>query len=240
MNINNQNRLENYKCIWMSSGVVEYKLCDKNFACENCEFDRVIRNVSNHKENDVEILKTSKEVITTIIDKLKPETNIEKVSVLKNQLMVKNLFSDIHYIGINPGIFSLLDNITGVIIQDSRNFINKDEEFFTLKGDWGEVTFTAPMDFFFLGKINTAVSDFINNKWFGMIQTVPQSINSASLSLENLNLIISKTKEELFHYNITHPEVGNTMYDGGEYHKFLYQIIGKEAYLNLLNKLIKV
>lgn len=239
MNINNQNRLENYKCIWMSSGVVEYKLCDKNFACENCEFDRVIRNISVNIESDSETIKTGAEVISSIIEKLNPETNIGKVTVLKNQLIVKNLFSDIHYIGINPGIFSIFDNITGVKVQDSRNFINKDEEFFTIIGDWGEVTFTAPMDFFFLGRINNAITDFINNKWFGMIQTVPQSISSAALSSNEMNNIISITKEELSHYNLSHPEVGATMYDGGEYHKYLYQIIGKEAYRNLIAKLIK-
>ena len=31
------------KCLWVSSGVVSYKLCDLEYNCENCPFDRVIR-----------------------------------------------------------------------------------------------------------------------------------------------------------------------------------------------------
>ncbi|NPV11799.1 MAG: hypothetical protein HPY57_08425 [Ignavibacteria bacterium] len=31
------------KCIWMECGYVEYKLCDRNFDCENCPFDKSIK-----------------------------------------------------------------------------------------------------------------------------------------------------------------------------------------------------
>lgn len=31
------------KCIWMECGYVEYKLCDRNFDCENCPFDKAIK-----------------------------------------------------------------------------------------------------------------------------------------------------------------------------------------------------
>lgn len=31
------------KCIWMECGYVEYKLCDRNFDCENCPFDIAIK-----------------------------------------------------------------------------------------------------------------------------------------------------------------------------------------------------
>jgi hypothetical protein len=31
------------KCVWMASGVVTYRLCDLEFNCEVCPFDRAIR-----------------------------------------------------------------------------------------------------------------------------------------------------------------------------------------------------
>ncbi|HSE41123.1 MAG TPA: glycine cleavage system protein H [Acidobacteriota bacterium] len=31
------------KCIWMTAGVVDYKLCEFQFDCDNCGFDRAIR-----------------------------------------------------------------------------------------------------------------------------------------------------------------------------------------------------
>ena len=38
------------KCIWMTSQQVAYKLCDKEFDCENCEFDKIFRNRSIRTE----------------------------------------------------------------------------------------------------------------------------------------------------------------------------------------------
>jgi len=31
------------KCIWMTAGVIDYKLCDYEFNCDDCPFDRVMR-----------------------------------------------------------------------------------------------------------------------------------------------------------------------------------------------------
>lgn len=31
------------KCVWMSAGVVSYKLCDLEFECEKCAYDKIIR-----------------------------------------------------------------------------------------------------------------------------------------------------------------------------------------------------
>lgn len=30
-------------CVWMSAGLVAYKLCDRNFECEGCPFDLAMR-----------------------------------------------------------------------------------------------------------------------------------------------------------------------------------------------------
>ncbi len=32
------------KCIWMTGGLISYKLCDRDYQCENCLFDQVMRN----------------------------------------------------------------------------------------------------------------------------------------------------------------------------------------------------
>jgi len=35
---------EERKCIWMATGFISYKLCDKNYQCELCPFDQAIKN----------------------------------------------------------------------------------------------------------------------------------------------------------------------------------------------------
>jgi hypothetical protein len=34
------------KCVWMTSGIISYKLCSLDFTCEDCEFDRVMHNAT--------------------------------------------------------------------------------------------------------------------------------------------------------------------------------------------------
>lgn len=30
-------------CVWMTAGVINYRLCDREFECESCPFDAAIR-----------------------------------------------------------------------------------------------------------------------------------------------------------------------------------------------------
>ena len=36
-------KYDEVKCIWADSGIIGYKLCDRNFDCENCDLDKVLR-----------------------------------------------------------------------------------------------------------------------------------------------------------------------------------------------------
>ena len=40
---------DDIKCLWMECNAVDYKLCDKNFECEDCEFDRKFKSRLNKK-----------------------------------------------------------------------------------------------------------------------------------------------------------------------------------------------
>jgi glycine cleavage system H protein len=35
---------EERKCVWMATGFISYKLCDRSYQCETCPFDQAIRN----------------------------------------------------------------------------------------------------------------------------------------------------------------------------------------------------
>lgn len=40
-------REDNKKCLWMTSGLISYKLCAFNYQCEKCLFDKAMRNEAN-------------------------------------------------------------------------------------------------------------------------------------------------------------------------------------------------
>jgi signal transduction histidine kinase len=41
---------EERKCVWMSTGLISYKLCDRNYQCEQCHFDQAIK----HQEGNAQ------------------------------------------------------------------------------------------------------------------------------------------------------------------------------------------
>jgi glycine cleavage system H protein len=43
---------EERKCVWMATGFISYKLCDRSYQCETCPFDQAIRN-EDLSENDL-------------------------------------------------------------------------------------------------------------------------------------------------------------------------------------------
>ena len=41
---------ESSHCIWMSAGVISFKLCPIKFDCEQCDFDAVMRQKKNKNQ----------------------------------------------------------------------------------------------------------------------------------------------------------------------------------------------
>ena len=39
-------------CIWMTAGVISYKLCPFNYDCDNCDFDQIMRWQEPPKQDD--------------------------------------------------------------------------------------------------------------------------------------------------------------------------------------------
>jgi glycine cleavage system H lipoate-binding protein len=52
---------KNLKCIWMSAGIINYKLCNCELHCEQCEFDKAMLQPSNtFEESEAGFLETIK------------------------------------------------------------------------------------------------------------------------------------------------------------------------------------
>jgi glycine cleavage system H protein len=42
---------EERKCVWMTTGLISYKLCDRNFQCDLCPFDLAIKNEESREDD---------------------------------------------------------------------------------------------------------------------------------------------------------------------------------------------
>ena len=110
MENNNRNRSEDLHCIWMASNHVAYKLCDKEFDCENCDFDKAIRNLSVQNNFNGNEESKHKDILIDTISKIENEFYDEKLIYLNNQLIIKKLFGPTYYLRLNPLLSPLFDD----------------------------------------------------------------------------------------------------------------------------------
>ena len=231
---NSQSFNKDLSCIWMTSGLVKYKLCDKEFDCDNCEFDKVFRNLSvsmTEKNNSGEI--RSEDILERAIKRIWSETYDEKVFYLKNQLVIKNLFGNAYYLGINPIVLYLLDDFDSIHEFNSSE-IKRDQIIFTLEGNWGIKQFVSPINFMVIEKIN--FSQFKLNKWYAIILFNDIDKEEIILSENEWNKRRSNTLSYLAEQLSYKPGIGQSMMDGGEKIKYLHQYLGNNKYTELLNR----
>lgn len=227
------------KCIWMTSQQVTYKLCDKEFDCENCEFDKVFRNHSI-RVNDQEFEQNTftADLLENVVKRIENECFDDKLVYLKSQLVIKKLFGSAYYLGINPLILYLIEDVNS-IQEFPKNDIKKDQVIFTLHGNWGKKDFISPINFLIIGKISVSPRKFNQNKWHSVILFNDKEMKDIQLTradwIIEKNNIIAYLKNQIKNKTL----IGNSLMDGGEPVQFLYQYLGKKDYLNLLNENIK-
>ncbi len=237
--MNNKNELRNtyydfLKCIWMASNVVEYKLCDRNFDCENCQFDKVMRNFPN--ENHVSNYE-QQNILNSLLNKLKNIHFDDKIIYLKNCLIAKQIFPNTYYLGINPILISFLDNVSMMMEYKPSEIISNGENIIQFLGEWGEVSLSAPMNFSIYDRVNNPADDPMRSKWIAIIGAIQQEISGGKLSEDNWNSLQQKSFEIVREIKSSYPKVGLTMQDGGSQINYLHQLVGKEKYINILKSL---
>lgn len=234
----NNKAYQDLKCIWMSSSVVDYKLCDKDFNCDNCQFDKVLRNLAIDSKQQNSSFDSSASIIDSLLKKVKNQVFEPKNIYLKSQLVVKHLFAETYYLGINPMILLFLDNINSVKDAGHQGFILKNQALFRVEGEWGYITFTSPMNFTLLDKLNLNAEDILSNKWFAIISTDEPEIASARISREQWYNSQVNSLNLLTDYKQNTPKIGTTLMDGGFPVNNLNRLLGNVEYLKILSKLI--
>lgn len=228
------NTYENLKCIWMASQVIEYKLCDNKFDCENCMFDKVMRNLLDKKETNADV---TGNVLDTILEKLSRIKYDDKIIYLKNNLIAKEICLNIFYIGIDPILSCFLDNESSVTINDGGKQISTGQLIIKISGVWGAISLSSPMNFMIYEKVSGRVENPLKRQWHAIVGLERQQLSSSRLTsrawdnrYERALRIIEEIKSEI-------PQVGCTMMDGGSQIKFLHQLVGSKKYETILNLL---
>lgn len=223
------------KCIWMKNGTVDYRLCDMNFICDNCLFDKKVRSVLSKFNSGIED-KISSFSFETIF-----ELDINSIPFTHpyyrfgNSIVLKYFIGNNYYIGLEEFFTKIVDGSCVAKFSSEIPEVHAGDLILKLSGKWGELNITAPFDFRFIEQFEPTDVFTKGKRWFGIIEADKKKFlhittNSAKDKFENV-------KKKLRKYYINSNQIGVTMYDGGESLKHLYQIIGKKEFLKLVKKL---
>lgn len=221
----------------MASNVVDYKLCDREFDCDNCFFDKSMRNIQHQFSSmDIEDKKDKlNKIVQTIIHNIENAEFNSQYSYFRNHLVAKNLFANTYYLGFSPVAIDILDSSTSIEQNARVEKIKKGEQLLKITGAWGKVDLLAPIDFSYLGHINEAHNS--HERWFGLIETSKEEMNSNCVAVSDYHRDIIDISKELTKFQNDYPEIGASMLDGGVETRFLYQVIGNTKYNKILETL---
>lgn len=219
-------------CIWM--GIVKELICNRNFDCENCELDKVFRNLAVIKNETVICpVKNYSELSDKLAQKIQSEIFDESLYYLKNQLVLKNIFGNVYYLGINPILFHFLDDFDFVKHSDT-NEIKKGQQVFSIEGKWGIKKFISPFDFTIIEKIN--FSRFRLQKWYAIVLVENIDEDKIQFAKDEWQIEKNKTLSAINECKTGRPQIGQSMLDGGQKVQFLHQYFGNKKFIDLLNK----
>jgi glycine cleavage system H lipoate-binding protein len=227
------------KCIWMDAGVVAYKLCDQNYDCEKCSFDFVMRNTWKEQADSEQVMLrfANNSLIDKVIRNIFKISYNEELKYLKNQLVLKHMFGGVYTIGISELLPALLENIDEVKLLTGYGYVKKDEPVISIKGRWGEKEIFAPMNFTVLQKLDIEADDFPDDTWFGVISVPEAELNTVEYSYDKFRGNNHRLMARLHNYMKTVPEAGFTMMDGGRKCNYLYEVLGKAEFGQIISDL---
>jgi hypothetical protein len=230
---------DSMKCIWMSSKTVEYKLCDKNFDCDNCVFDKSMRNIYPTPEENLPDEKKyiPKNIIRKKTDLLKTIKYSQGYHYLNNSIVLKKLFDKTYYLGLDRPAYLFLDNMTGYEYLSSESGIKKGDGLMKLVGEWGETKVLSPLDFTIVDKLKHNIEDLGTNAWLSLIEADAEEINNSELTEREYECNIDHLMIKLYEIENQFDYLGTRMKDGGIEVKYLYQAVGFKKYNELLRSL---
>lgn len=174
------------KCIWMEVGYVDYKLCDRNFDCDNCPFDKAMHekriNNNNSKPQDFKKYSNGKKFFT------------------KNHLWMENDNNEVS-IGLDRFAQKILSESSLIQFPKLRSTVNIGNYLFWLVGSWGAIGFTSPIKGI-VSRINGDLKNnfkiFFNNDPLSMELIRISPFSDFKLELKNVEVI--GTESEYFNF----------------------------------------
>jgi len=253
---------QNLKCIWMLAGIINYKLCNRNFQCDHCDFDKVMQGIlPNNGARQI----LNENSINTEVGKMDEITTHQLNNYLYTIFSDCKIYLDRFYhfshlwfkvdsdymvsVGINNMIIKILQPIQDILLPQIGTSYQKDQPIAWIQREDKTIPFHSPLD----GKIIKVNRHFMRNtikpakekddyifKMEGdqLCSKLQQSCGDMSglkYFTESINLV--RNFLEITFNQSCNIELGPTLADGGETQLYLQKVLGESNYKKLISQL---
>jgi glycine cleavage system H protein len=255
-------------CIWADAGLVSYKLCDRDFECEDCPFDRAMRQESSRSSKAPSLSRITSNKRELSEDSLK---NIETLSELvreflshsageqlpaerfysRNHLWAKKVEEGRYRIGVDKHISSLFHNPMSVILPQVGTVSRRNAPFAWIILEDGTIMARSPLDGE-ISKGNSTLrespslmnSDPYESGWICEIDGVEdKTVESFCFDEKAAKKFYDDQFIQLQQTIVSGLEhrtdqLGITMMDGGVKPGSLKELLGAQRYVSFLRRLL--
>ncbi len=236
------------KCLWMTSGIISYKLCSRNYLCEDCMFDRVMRNetAAMIRRPDVDAALAAD---LASIDSSTPRIDGSKF-YHRNHCWVKVINPEEVVIGINGILARLIYGIKTVVLPKPGEALSREQLFAHIIQEKHIVPLILPINGV-IKSVNTDLAknpellrkDFREKGW--LVTMKPDNLENdlRTLTFGSKAIEWYKKKDrsvsETIHavYSVSGTELGPTMQDGGEFMLNPSEMLSADQYYKILEVL---
>ena len=249
----------NHKCIWMTAGIINYKLCNCEFHCESCAFDKVMQmqdkiNIpvenGRSESRETEMDSTTVSLINQYLYCFLSDIKIRLDRFYHPSHLWYRLESDtVVSVGINKLLLKILEPLQQIKLPEAGKQIKKDQPLFHIIR--GNMKISLPG--IVTGKIieineriltNGPDTDPEDSHYFKVeVNNVRENFEQFCSNICSLKYFVDMVSllrhylNRTFHrYRVT--KLGITLTDGGQMQVSLEKVLGEKNYPQLLNELI--
>jgi len=227
------------RCIWMSTGIVSYQLCDKEFDCDHCSIDAAMKNQM--------IKKPTRETEHAASLQTLPKGFL----FTRNHCWLKIIDGTTVQVGIEPGLASMFHMPKAVILPFDGAQIRQSETYSWIVLEGGALPFSSPLHGSVAAINGRVVDDPLllshqksDESWLFTLNVEPSAVANGHFwnmreAQRQYSLDLAELKELLI-TNSHHEDenVGATLADGGELLQNILDRIGQRSYFLILREFL--
>jgi glycine cleavage system H lipoate-binding protein len=252
------------RCVWMDAGVVEFKLCDRAFECESCEFDSLIRRQREFDEQAAFSSPPSRNAAgreARSAEELFVDSLRKRLAPLQGQRLLEDrLYHRSHYwlrpetdetyqFGIDHIAANLIHPVLSIVLPNAPFAVRRHDPFCWIVLTGGPLPLRSPVDGVIL-QYNEDLKrhpSLINDEPYerGLIMNVKLGDRKRGLSnflrseeaAKKIGQQFEDVKQAFLQaFRQSKPTAGATLFDGGVRLENIEVILGPPLFLNAVDR----